>query len=96
MRSAGIICRVVLFLDGRGKVLPRKLASNFGLRYELVCEDGGFQCSETSGSEQPYGGCAQSQSQSGSSSGPTATGLTGRRWGQVAHHQFQTGCPRHG
>jgi len=55
----------------------------------LLFEDGGFQCSEATGCEQPHGGCAPGWPPS------AAGGFTDRIWGQMAHHQLQTGCLRH-
>lgn len=43
-----------------------------------------------------YGGHSQGSSESSGSSGPTATSLTGRRWSQMAHYQFESSGPRNG
>lgn len=73
----------------------RKLASHSRLQYLLSCEHSGFQRSQAAGSPQSHGCGAQGPFQSAGSGGASATGFFGGQWGQVAHHQLQTGRPSH-
>ena len=54
-----------------------------------------FQGNEAARSGKPDGGSAQGSAQSAGHRQASASGLTGGRRCEMAHHQFQAGCPRH-
>ena len=54
-----------------------------------------FQGNETARSGKPDGGSAQGSAQSAGRRQASASGFTGGRRCEMAHHQFESSCPRH-
>ncbi len=54
-----------------------------------------FQGNEAARSGKPDGGSAQGSAQSAGHRQASASGLTGGRRCEMAHHQFESSCPRH-
>jgi hypothetical protein len=54
-----------------------------------------LQPNETAGSAKPDGGGAQGSSKSSGGGGTATSGFTGGRRCEMAHHQYESSCPRH-